>query len=278
MDGRRSLVLTLAMTAVIAGSAAAASPVPIRQEGGGDPSPSPAPVASALPGASPVASGASLVFQETFDAPSDLWWTGRDSREDTEIAEGWLRTTLRGRGSNSTWQWADLPQPLASMRVDITVLVTQGPGGGGPMCGDASGDGAWYWAGVNESGEWLLGWVTGSRVHVEQRGERPDLADPDAPPGAGLLPVTLTLDCAVDPEGGPDQVTFAVAGEPVAMMTKRQIGPYSQAGFIVAGDKSGVTVFLDDLHVWDMAAQAAVGSPSPSAPASSVGAGAPAAP
>ena len=251
--------LTVAAVGVTlaAGGAQGASPSPAREEATASP-----PVASVLPSASP---GVPVpVLTEPFDAPSDRWWTGRDERERTAIEDGVLRTRLRTKGASSTWQWVDLPAATDRVRVQAQVLVERGPGGGGPICGDAAGDGHWYWGGINGDGEWLLGWISGSRVHVEQRGDRPVVRDPEAPVGAPY-PVPVTLECAVGPDGASDRVTLAVQGVPVAEMAKQRVGPYPQVGLMVAGDKAGVTVTFDDLLAWDAAALEAAPAPSPTA-------------
>lgn len=231
-------------------------------------SPSAAPVVDApsLPGvqASPAASPIpDPVFVETFDQPNDLWWTGKDERENTRYADGGLRTTLRVKGGSSAWQWVDLTAPTDHVRVEITMLVEKGSGGGGPICGDAAGDGRWFWGGINGDGEWLVGRILGSRVQVADRGERPVVRDHDAPVGAPY-PVPVVLECQVDPSGGGDRVALWVQGVQVADLVDEAIGPYLQVGMITAGDEAGVTVWFDDLQAWDLAAHPATASPVPS--------------
>jgi hypothetical protein len=230
------------------------------------PSASPVVDAPSLPGveASPAPSVLpDPVFVETFDQPNDLWWTGRDKRENTRYAAGGLRTTLRVKGGSSTWQWVDLAAPTDHVRVEIMVLVEEGSGGGGPICGDAAGDGGWFWGGINGDGEWLIGRILGSRLQVADRGEQPIVRNPDAPVGAPY-PVPVVLECQVDPTGGGDRVVLWVEGVEVADIVDEAIGPYAHAGMVTAGDEAGVTVWFDDLQVWDLAAPAATASPVPS--------------
>lgn len=227
---------------------------------------SPSPVdAPPVPGAaaspSPSATQAPVLV-ETFDEPSDRWWTGQDEAEHTRYAGGGLRTTLPGTGGSSAWQWVDLAAPTDHVRVEIMVLVEKGSGGGGPICGDAAGDGRWFWGGINGDGEWLVGRILGSRLQVADRGERPLVRDHDAPVGAPY-PVPVAIVCQMDPAGRGDRVTLSVQGVQVADLVDAAIGPYAQAGMVTAGDEAGVTVWFDDLGAWDLAETATTAAPVP---------------
>jgi hypothetical protein len=256
-SGRRAAIATvmIAMATLVAGSATGQSPSVSLQP---DPSSGPA---SAPPSTAPVAADPVIVM--TFDDPEDGWWTGRDRGERTTRTLGRIRTVLR-RGPSSTWQWVKLTRPTDSIQVQANVLVDEGPGAGGPICGDAGDGERYFWGGVNEGGEWLLGRIVDGRLQVEQRGESPLPAEDQ--PIAGTIELTVTLVCAVDPAGGGDRVSLSVNGYPAGEMTDLSIGPYTRAGIVVAGDEAGVAVEYDDLAVWDATALGA--APSPGAPAS----------
>lgn len=228
------------------------------------PSPDPSPVASASP--VPAASVTPPpTVSLTFDEPNDAWWTGRDDGERTSNQDGGIRTVLR-KEDYSTWQWIDLPAATDVLRVQALVFVEQGPGGGGPICGAAGREDRFFWGGVNEAGDWLLGRIIGSRLQVEARGDSP-LPYEDRPIG-GTQTLIVTLECAVDPAGGGDRVALWVDGYPAGEIVDRRFGPYDKAGLVVAGDEPGVTVFYDDLVAWDAATLATLppvaGSPAPS--------------
>jgi hypothetical protein len=212
----------------------------------GEPSPGPA---SSLPG---------VLLQEDFSRPGD-WWVGSDRFSTNAYRDGGYGVQMN-RGGRSQWDWRKLPDARDRLKVEALVLVEQGQGAGGPICGAAGGNDSWFWAGTNGA-EWLVGRIADTRLQVAERGPLPMVRDPDAPVG-GALPSRVTLECAVDPDGAGDRVVVWVDGVQVADIVDSAIGPFDKGGLVYSSDRKGARLLFDDLVVSDPAvAEAAAARP-----------------
>ena len=117
----------------LAGLSAAPSP--------GEPSPGPA---SSLPG---------VLLQEDFRQPGEPR-AGSDRFSTNAYRDGGYGVQLK-RAGRSQWDWRQLPDAHDRLTVEALVLVEQGQGAGGPICGAADGSDSWFWAGTNGA-EWLV--------------------------------------------------------------------------------------------------------------------------
>jgi hypothetical protein len=199
-------------------------------------------------------------MRDTFDTPGD-WWTGSDEVGSSTLADGGFRWVIH-EDRRSVWDTRDLERPLEVVRVDATVLVEQGSGGGGPLCGGADPARRSLWAGVNGDGEWILGRILDSRVQVVDRGELPAQRRQDVPVGAPH-PLLVTLECMIDPIGTGHGATLWIDGTQVVDVAGEEVGPFATVGLTATGDREGFSILFDDFAAYDRPGDVE-GSPSPS--------------
>jgi hypothetical protein len=218
------------------------------------PSPgSPSPGSSGAPG---------HLFEDDFttDRPEARpWWTGSDDFASSAYADGGMRWQLHQNGL--IWDTIAFGQDAERVRVSADVIVEAGSGGGGPVCGTGGNDdGRYLWAGINGDGEWLVGRIIDRRLHISQRGERPNIRRHDVPTG-DLIPWRVTLECSTDPLGGGDRVTVWIQDVQVADIRDEQVGPYDLAGLAAASDGPGLAILFDDFVADDAAAVMPIAAP-----------------
>jgi hypothetical protein len=185
------------------------------------------------------------IFRDEFrDAGS--WWTGSDDVGSSTVAGGALHWTI-GQEHRSIWDSIDLPAPLDRVRVDASVLVEQGIGGGGPLCAGADAGEHAIWAGINGDGEWLVGRISDTHLQVIDRGETPTVRRHDVPVGAPY-PLLVTLECTSDPAG--DHAKVWVSGIQVADIVDAPVGPYLRAGLTASGDTPPFAITFQDFEVF----------------------------
>ncbi|MFN8521440.1 MAG: hypothetical protein U0667_19125 [Chloroflexota bacterium] len=191
-------------------------------------------------------------------AVAGTWWVGAEDTGTSQVGSGQLRWTI-DQDRQSVWDSVDLPTGLAQVRVDASVLVDGGSGGGGPLCAGADVGARALWAGVNGDGEWLVGRIVDGHVQAIERGETPAVRRHDVPVGAPY-PLLVTLECTADPDTG-DRATVWVSGIQVADVVDQSVGPYLQAGLVGSADAAPFAMTFEDFEVLGPPE----GSPSPSA-------------
>lgn len=245
-----TMVVALSMLTAATGAVIAQEPSPASS------TPSP----GWTPGWTPAPPDAThVIVRDTFDAPGE-WWTGSDDIGTSRLVDGGLRWTI-DQDRRSIWDTPELPRALDEVRVEATVLVEDGSGGGGPLCAGADTGERAIWAGVNGDGEWIVGRIADTHVQVIERGETPIVRRHDVPVGAPY-PVLVTLECIVDPEGA-DHYTVWFEGVQVADVVDEPVGPFLRAGLVATADEAGLSILFDDYAVFGGSDVAT--SPAPSA-------------
>lgn len=248
-----TLLVMLTLNAVPASSASPSSAL-------ASSGPTASPSATWTPSWSPAPpTAADPIVRDEFLDPGP-WWTGSDDIGSSMVADGAMRWAIHGE-HRSIWDSFELPEALGSVRVDSSVLVDTGSGGGGPLCaGSDPGEHA-LWAGVNGDGEWLVGRIVDTHLQVIERGEIPMVRRHDVPVGAPY-PLLVTLECSSDPIAG-DRARVWVSGIQVADVADVPVGPYLRAGLTASADQPPFAITFEDFEVF---AGSAMASPLPSAP------------
>lgn len=172
------------------------------------------------------------------------WWIGSDDFASSAYVDGGMRWQLHQAGL--IWDTIGFGQDSDRVRVSAEVVVEQGSGGGGPVCGTGGNeDGRYLWAGINGDGEWLVGRIIDRHLHISARGERPIIRRHDVPTG-DLIPWRVTLECSTDPLGDGDHMTVWIQDVQVADVQDEQVGPYDLAGLAAASDGPGFAIVFDD--------------------------------
>lgn len=258
---RRTWTASLVVASVIAASVGVAGPLDALAASPAPPAPStsvspprlasPAPSASTVPSAwperwepGPPVSTHEIV-RDAFDTAS-VWWVGSDDSGSSSIRNGEMAWVIT-QDDQVIWDSRDLPGALDRVRVEAAVLVDQGSGGGGPLCGDADVTHA-LWAGLNGDGEWLVGRIVDGHLQVIDRGDQPRVRRHDVPVGAPYARL-VTLECSAAPTG--DRAVVWVDGVQVADVTDDPVGPYTSAGLVASADQKGLRVLFDDFAILD---------------------------
>jgi hypothetical protein len=248
-----AMLVSLALTTVPSRSASP-SPTPSLVGPTGTPS------ATWIPSWSPESPSSSdpIVRDEFLEAGP--WWTGSDEIGTSGVAKGALRWTI-GQERQTVWDSVVLPAALDQVRVDASVLVDEGNGGGGPLCAGADPGVHALWAGINGDGEWLVGRIADTHLQVIDRGEIPTVRRHDVPVGAAY-PLLVTLECTSDPTAG-DRARVWVSGIEVADVVDVPTGPYLRAGLTASADQPPFAITFEDFEAF---AGPAGASPVPAAP------------
>jgi hypothetical protein len=186
------------------------------------------------------------IERDGFDEPG-TWWIGSDDVASSVVTGGNMLWTIKADGT-SVWDDVGLSTPLDRVRVDATVLVGDGSGGGGTLCAGADAGTHSLWAGINGDGEWLVGRIVDTRLQLAERGDAPRVRRHDVPVGAPY-PWLVTLECTADPVAG-DRVRLWVEGVQVADVVDDAVGPYARVGLVGSADTGGLSITFDDFTVY----------------------------
>jgi len=198
--------------------------------------PSGAPVALSSLGAT------SVLWEDTF---SERTWAPSDGERGTiSYAGDQLRFVLRPT-NNAIWTWLEFQSPAVVLGVETDVILGDGDGSAGPMCGSAAGeDPEFYFAGLETGNDIVIGRIEQSELTDLARAPLPAGIDVSADPR-----VRVRIECAGLPTGG-DRVVVWIDGQLAAdHVTASAIGPFDKSGLLGEGGDRRWRATFDDLVV-----------------------------
>ena len=183
--------------------------------------------------------GADTVWlEDTFDDPT-VWATGKATEGRVEYGNGVLRIVLR-LPDRYLWTWQSLPEAVPVLRAEGTLRPGKRAGEAGFLCGLSGPVEAFYYAGIDTSGETVVG--------ISVDGVITELARAALPAEvASAARHRVAVECAVT---GPDadRVVVWVDGVPVLdHFTSGSLFGFDRAAVYAAGTGKRFDVAFDDV-------------------------------